>query len=106
MKFISKIKRLFQMLGIAIALLPYKIVRAFDMDSTIQALYGPPQELNSTQSNGLWNILKVIIIPIILIIGLIIYFRKSKGTFKKKILISLIIIIFTLLIVFILNKII
>lgn len=60
----------------------------------IQDLYGPPTAAlygiyRPSPISKMWNIAKIFIIPVALIIGLIIYFKKSKSSIKKKILITI-----------------
>lgn len=63
-------------------------------------LYGIPAPKNDVHlPRIMWNVSKVILIPLALIIGLIIYFIKSKKSLKNKIIISIIVIIMVTLIV-------
>lgn len=72
-----------------------------------QVLYGPPRNdyldpnqipgVNSGNASNVWEIVSKFCIPFILLIGIIIYFKKSKSSMKKKLIIS----ILTILIVFV-----
>lgn len=44
----------------------------------------------------IWDIFKFFIIPIVLIIGLIVYFKKSKSSTKKKVIIMITTILITI----------
>lgn len=108
MKIISKIKKLIISVGIAIISFPNRIF-AIDI-SQIQDLYGPPPVSlygipNPTNPiRIIWKISKFFVIPLALLIGLIIYFKKSKSTKKKKIFVSAIAIICTIIIILIINN--
>lgn len=86
MKIISKIKNILISAGIAIIALPRNICVA---DVAFSELYGvedPPEPNNIAVAFVIiLNILRVIVIPIVLIIGLIKYCKKSKNSIKVKI---------------------
>jgi hypothetical protein len=54
----------------------------------------------------IWIIARNFIIPIVLLIGIIMYFKKSKSSIKKKILVTIGIIAITAILYFVINKII
>lgn len=75
-----------------------------------QVLYGPPRNDyidpdripgvdpdNASVLLNAWNIVAKFFIPFILLIGLIVYFKKSKSSFKKKIIVSIVLILVTLI---------
>lgn len=82
MKILSKIKKIIISIGIAMISLPKKIF-AFDYNLlneemiAVQPAYGVPSPKNSIWYS-IWSIAKVTLIPLALIIGLIIYFKKVK----------------------------
>lgn len=95
MKIIKKIKKVIISVVMAIFLWP-KNIFAFE------ALYGPPELMKEpTCIELIWRMVRTYILPIlffiIFIIGSIIFFRKSKGTIKEKI-ITLILIFFIIVI--------
>ena len=103
MKIIKKIKKVIISAIMTIMLLPQKIfATAFDPNEII-ALYGPPELINKpTFIETVWKMVKTYILPIslffiIFIVGSIIFFKKSKGTTKEKI-ITLILILFIIVI--------
>ncbi len=109
-KFISKVKKVIVAIVLAIISFPNKIFAAINSSaSDIQqdlygpALYGPARPSTVTI---LWRIARTFIIPIALLIGLIIYFKKSKSSKKKKILVTIGIIALTVILYFVINKII
>ena len=71
-------------------------------------LYGMPnpEPVRSDLIKKIWNICRMFIIPIALLIGIIIYLKKSKSSKKKKILVILGIIALIALLYFFVNKII
>lgn len=75
-------------------------VFALDIDPKFAepTLYGSPKQFMEPELYGspkamdvpvIWKILRGFIIPAILIIGIIVYFKKSKSTISKKILFAL-----------------
>lgn len=110
-KFISKVKKVIVAIVLAIISFPNKIFAALD-PYAIQDLYGPPPVATLygiERPNTLtiiWRIARTFIIPIALLIGLIIYFKKSKSSTKKKILVTIGIIVITAILYFVVNKII
>ena len=82
-------------------LLPKKIFAVEPKEYTIryaqqytEVLYGVRSPINS-----IWNISKIFIIPLALIIGFIIYFKKSKSTTKRKIITMIIVLLVVIAIV-------
>jgi len=109
-KIISKIYKVMVSIAIAIISFPSKIFAALD-PSAIQDLYGPPPVAlygvaRPSTVTIIWRIARTFVIPIALLIGIIVYFKKSKSSTKKKILVTLGIVALTALIYFIINKII
>ena len=104
MKIIKKIKKVIISVIMAIMLLPKKI---FAVDGVLNpsnlTLYGPPKLVDEpTFIESIWKMVKTYILPIslffiIFIVGSIIFFKKSKGTTKEKI-ITLILILFIIVI--------
>ena len=92
-KIISKIKKVFIMLEVYL----------FSMSTSVFAitpLYGPPNEDYATPKSstnyGIWEVIKYFIIPLVFVIGAIIYFKKSLSSVTRKIItiaIALIIVI-------------
>lgn len=109
MKFLSKIKKIIISIGIAIISIPKKVFAvAVNPSDIVQDLYGPPSAVLygvPSPVNPTWNISKLFVIPLALIIGLIIYFKKSKSTVKKKIIITILVIMITVAIYLIGDKI-
>lgn len=106
-KFISKVKKVTFAIILAIISFPNKIlaiVSPSDIDlSKVQVdklKYVPPNDVI------IWRIAKIFIIPIALLIGLIIYFKKSKDSKKGKIVVTIGIIAITVILYFVIDKII
>lgn len=112
-RFISKAKKVIVAIVLAIISFPNKIFATINPSALdIQDLYGPPPvslygvARPSTVTINFWRIARTFIIPIALLIGLIIYFKKSKSSKKKKILVTIGIIAITAILYFVINKII
>lgn len=71
-----------------------------------QVLYGPPRNdyINPDRIPGVdpentsavlnaWDIISKFFIPFVLLIGLIVYFKKSKSSVKKKIIVSIMVVL-------------
>lgn len=54
----------------------------------------------------IWSIAKTFVIPIVLFIGFIIYFKKAKCSMKEKVLLTIGIIVIIAILYFVVNKII
>lgn len=98
------VKKALIAIGAFFITLPTKV---FGIDTTNiefrpETMYGVQDPI----SYKIWDISKIIVIPLALIIGLIIYFKKSKKPLKNKILISLMAIISVIVVVLIIDKII
>lgn len=90
MKIIEKVKKIFSSIGIVCITLTSRVF-AIDMDSMIQPMYGITEpDPVPTISNSIWNICRFFVIPVALLIGIIIYFKKSKSSDKRKIITILI----------------
>lgn len=107
MKTIERCKKGIIGIGTFLLTIPTKVF-AVGLDITPQPAYGVdyPNVARIRPIVAIWRIVKTFIIPVALVIGLIIYFKKSKSSKKKKIIVTLITIAITALIYFIANKII
>lgn len=91
MKIIDNFKKFIVSCGTAILSLPNKI---FGVE---QELYGPPPTIGigtmygvePVHDNTINNIVKFFIIPLAFIIGIIIYFKKSKSKVLKKVFVAI-----------------
>lgn len=107
MKVVERIKKGLIGLGAFLLTIPTKVF-AVDLDM-IQPEYGvyePEPIIRNNLINAIWNIGRMFIIPIALLIGIIIYLKKSKSSKKKKILVTIGIIAITAILYFVINKII
>lgn len=106
MKIVARIKKGLIGIGAFLLTIPTKVFAIVHMD--IQPMYGikEPEPVGSNLVNSIWNICKMFIIPIALLIGIIIYFRKSKSSTRRKIITTLIIIGIVAILYFIINYII
>ena len=113
MKILEKIKKLAVGLGTFLLTLPTKVMAVQDQifenaskffrDSRSQPDYGIPI---TSPILIKWRLARTFVIPIALLIGLIVYFKKSKSSKKKKLFVSIGVIILTVLVVFTINAII
>lgn len=99
-KFISKIKKVVILIIGTIIALPSKIYAM--MYTQTEILYGPPVP---SKSELLLGIGKVLCIPIILLIGIIVYLTKKKTSTRNKVLIILAFIIIMAILYCIINAI-
>ena len=105
-KNVSKIHKIIISIMVAIVTIPSKILAA--SLPIAQALYAPAPPVESPKVSMIsraWIILKIFLIPMALLIGLIVYWKKSKSSKKKKILISIVSIIITAILLFAIEKI-
>ena len=111
MKLVERIKKVIITIVLAIISFPNKIFAKFDPSSVDYYIQYPDiSDYGVVKSPGpaetIWRIARNFIIPIALLIGLIVYFKKSKSSTKKKILVTLGIIALVTLLYFVVNKII
>ena len=109
MKIGERIKKGLIGMGTFLLTIPTKVFAVgIDIDRT-PILYGMPEpnpEPESLILKNILNICRIAVIPLALIIGIVIYLKKSKSSTKKEILVTLGIVALTALIYFIINKII
>lgn len=109
MKIVSKLKKVIVGIGVGIitfenkvfALSPNMIIEPEMIKA--ETAYGIPRP---SPIRMILKVTKTFIIPLAVIIGLIIYFKKSKSSKKKKILVTIGIIAITVILYFVVNKII
>lgn len=96
MKLLSKMKKMFMGSMVTLSMLPSKLFAATAVPSLSwdqPAVYGPPNRpSNSVIGNILYVIIMIfaiVLIPITFIIGVILFFKKSKLETKYKVLITL-----------------
>ena len=100
-KIIKGLKRIVFLMG-SFVLTIYTKVSAL----STQTYYGVPEGATIYKIPRAWKILRSFIIPIAFVIGIIIYFKKSKSSKGKKILMTLIFLAILVLIVWGINYII
>ncbi len=109
-KVINKLKKIIFFIGVLLMSLPSKIFATNVFTSPVSTLYGIPETVYESSPVSpvqlIWRIAKGIVIPLILLVGLITYLKKSKSSKKKKILVTIGIIAITAIIYFVVNKII
>ena len=104
MKIIKKIGAIFIGLITCIQIFFYKVYADYRFE--VGPVYGieePPKSVNLIMD--ILGKLRIIFIPIILLIGIIVYFKKSKSSKKKKMLITIGIVSLTVIIYFVINEI-
>ena len=93
-----------------LATFPMKIYGLTTFDDSIVALYGipepGPQKVSSFILGSVGKIISIIIIPLILIIGIIIYSKKSQSSKLRKIITTLLAMAIAVLLCFGVDKII
>ena len=105
MKILKGAKKVFVGIGVFFITLFTKLkAKASDELFNVEALYGIPDPEPDTYRN-IWNIIYRIALPIIFIIGAIIYWKKSKSSKKKKIAMILLTLVALILVIFFITKI-
>lgn len=104
MKLLNKLKKFFIGIGTFLVTLPSKIYAIsvdaiWDVTNRTTTLYGTPQP----NLKGVLNIFRLIVIPFALIIGIIIYLKKSKSEKRKKIIIAVLMIVIAVVLFFIIS---
>lgn len=94
----QKIRKVFISAIMAITLLPKKIFAYmnYSIDPIFRAdpLYGiPTVPFEDTFIGKVLRISKIFIIPLVLVIGFVLYFKKSKSTTKRKIITMIIVLL-------------
>ena len=102
-KVINIVKKMFISIGVFLFSVSTKVLAVIDPlygppDIGDQgALYGPPRTASSSIP-AFWRITRNFVIPIAFLIGVIVYFKKSKSSTKRKIITSIIALILLILI--------
>lgn len=105
MKILNKIKKIIIGIGLFLYTLPSKMLAySYGMIDKLQPDYGVPHESPIYEST-MWKVFQFILLPIILLIGLVIYIKKSKSSKKRKIAVVIIAVIALILIYIIGDKI-
>ena len=100
-KLVDGIKRILAMIGALFTLVHSKVFAASMLPiEEMETLYGVMEPTPVTILRRLWGVARTILIPIVLIIGTIVYFKKSTSSVKKKIITILIAVIIVVLICF------
>ena len=106
MKLVERIKKGLIGLGTFLLTIPTKVLAVDYM--AIAPMYGisDPEPVKNNFINSVWNVCRIFIIPIALLIGIIIYLKKSKSSKKRKIITVLITIGIVAILYFVINYII
>ena len=102
-KILGKIKKIFIMIEAFFLSICSKVFAVQMTQDDIRVLYGVPTPEIPTQKyqvviTKIWDIMHSFVIPLVLLIGAIIYLRKSPKSLKRKIIKIAIIVILTILI--------
>lgn len=88
-KLINMIKKMFSAIGVFLFSTSTKVLAAIEPAYGVRNLepdlYGPPRTASSSIP-AFWKITRNFVIPIAFLIGVIIYFKKSKSSTKRKII--------------------
>ena len=106
MKVIERLKKGLIGIGTFLLTIPTKVFAIDHMDIT--PMYGipDPEPVKNNFINSVWNVCRMFIIPIALLIGIILYLKKSKSSKKRKIITVLITIGIVAILYFVINYII
>ncbi len=104
MKIIKKVKKFIVLIGIFFTTLTDKVfaVSKNMKEIQVQPEYGVPPVL--TVGDIIWNICKISFVPVVLLIGIIIYFKKSKDSNIIKVIFTLTILAIIFLLYFLINR--
>ena len=58
---------------------------------------------DQNSSTGLWNVYRFLAVFLVLLIGLIVYFKKSKSSTKKKVLVTILAIVIAVVLYFLIS---
>lgn len=110
MKVFKKLKKIFCGLGIIGLSIFSKIYAALSQDEMLSLtpvpVYGvPKRNTGFVVLKNILNIFRIFIIPLILLIGIIIYIKKSRASKTKKIITVICFIILAILLFFIISSI-
>lgn len=101
-KTLGKIKKIFIMIEAFFLSICSKVFAVQMTQNDVRTLYGVPTlpilEKDQVVIAKIWNIMHSFVIPLVLLIGAIIYLRKSPKSLKRKIIKIAIIVILTILI--------
>lgn len=104
MKVLSKLKKVVMGIGTFIIALPVKIYAV--LDYKYQILYGPAQEdygIPKEEPNAILGIIRILIVPILLLIGLIAIIKNKKMSKTSKIIMGVVATIIAIVIFLILG---
>lgn len=96
MKLIKKIKKCIIGIGVFFLTFYHKVLGT----EVMQPDYGVPIS-GKEWFLIIWSVINIIIVPIVLLLGLVTYFKKSKSSTKKKIIISILAVTLAISMIFI-----
>ena len=95
MKIFSKMKKILLSIGTFFMMIPVKIYGVSDIDKVVTPLYGverPPEKVEPTPfvkyTLGLLEIMAVFLVPILILMGAIVIYKKSTFTQKVKLIVT------------------
>lgn len=102
MKLLEKIKKGMMGIGGFLLMIPTKVLAMPVDDAMIHMpLYGPPKEPpKPSLIEIVWKVVTNLLFPIVLLIGIIIYFKKVKDSKKNRIILSIGIVLLIILLYF------
>ena len=101
MKILDKIKKVLMGILSLLLTIPTKVFAESVDFSKIPVLYGPGKEPpKPSLIEIIWNIARNLIFPVVLLIGIIIYLRKAKDSMKKRVILSIGIILLLIVLYF------
>ena len=106
MKVIERLRK--GLIGVGAFLLTI-LTKGFAVDcKALTPMYGIPdrEPVKNNFSDSVWNVCRMFVIPIALLIGIIIYMKKSKSSNKRKIITVLVTIGIVAILYFVINYII
>jgi len=91
----KKIKKIVLAIGIWGITLINKVFAIVKGSTDPTPYYGPPssKDIETPKDNTVLDIFRLFVIPLVLLIGIIVYFKKSKSSNRRKIITTLIFLI-------------
>ena len=105
MKVLNKVKKMLIGIGAFFISIHSKVLAEVDLSTKeLSPMYGVERPETEQQSNELWNGYGLLGVLLILLVGLIVYFKKSKSSVKKKVLIAILAIAIAILVYFLIKS--
>lgn len=105
MKVLNKVKKVLIAIGLFFVSISGKVFATPMQPLNIieNDITSPKYRVQHPIESNFFNLFQFVFIPLVLLIGFIVYYKKSKSPKKKKVLIMIIIVLITIIALFLLN---